>query len=209
MRDVSHELRSPLGRLRVSLTLLENGSETERRRSLPHMDQEIERLDRLIGEILDYAGITESQAPAFEPIDLVELIDDIAESARLEGWPRTIDIKVNAPDKLILEASAELLYRAVENIMRNALRYSSHGGTIELALRSRAGTGRVEVTVSDHGPGVAEEQLEHIFEPFVRVSAERRRDKEKDNELQHPKSDLCRGNGAQHSRSLDLLVHRW
>lgn len=173
LRDVSHELRSPLARLRVSLALLENGSETERHRSLPRMEQEIERLDRLIGEILDYARMAEGQAPAFEPVDLVELIDDIAESAGLEGRPREIGVEVNAPDELTLEASPELLYRAIENVMRNALRHSPDGSIIELVLRHPAQTGRIEITVSDHGPGVAGDQLERIFEPFVRISAER------------------------------------
>ncbi len=173
LRDVSHELRSPLARLQVLLALADGASDADSRR-IHHqsIEREAETLDRLIGEILGYARLSEGIEPDFEAIDLVDLIDDIAASARLEGQPKEIAVDVTAPDALGLIADAELLHRAIENIVRNALRHSPIQGTIRLEV-ARSGPDAVSIVITDEGPGVPDERLTDIFQPFVRLSRER------------------------------------
>lgn len=172
LRDVSHELRSPLARLQVALTLLADAEdEAERQRHLARTEADLERLNHLIGEILGYARISHDFSPNPESIDLVDLLEDIAESARLEGAPRHISVKLDAPNTLPLLADPELLGRAIENIVRNALRHSPENGTILLGLSTESDT--LTITVRDQGAGVPERSLVRIFEPFVRLSDER------------------------------------
>jgi signal transduction histidine kinase len=173
LRDVSHELRSPLARLQVSLALADASPDAESRRThLERIGLETETLDKLIGEILGYVRLSEDFEPDLERIDLVDLIADIAESARLEGQPRHIKVEVAAPDTLEWMADADLLHRAIENIVRNALRHSPQRGRILLEL-STPDPDRARLIVADQGPGVPESRLEDIFHPFVRLSGER------------------------------------
>lgn len=172
LRDMSHELRSPLARLQAALTLAADSKDgVDRDRHLARTEVEVERLNHLIGEILGYARLTEGAPSRFETLDLTDLIEDIAASARLEGAPRNLQVTVEAPASLTASADEELLHRAVENVVRNALRHAPDGSTVTLALSGDDNT--ATVLVSDRGPGVPEDRLEDIFRPFVRLSAER------------------------------------
>ncbi len=173
LRDVSHELRSPLARLQVSLALAEAATDVDSRQGhLERIALETDTLDKLIGEILGYVRLSENFEPDLEQIDLVDLIADIAESARLEGQPRQINVDMTAPDTMEWMADADLLHRAIENIVRNAIRHSPQRGRILLEL-STPDSDCARLIVADQGPGVPESRLEDIFQPFVRLSGER------------------------------------
>lgn len=172
LRDVSHELRSPLARLQAALTLAaDTDDEVARKRNLERTDAEVERLNRLIGEILGYARLSEGVQPRIAEFDLVDLIEDIAASARLEGAPRGLRVEAKTPASLTLPADEELLHRAIENVVRNALHYAPAQSVIEIDLEP--GTEAATILVSDRGPGIPESRLEDVFEPFVRLSTER------------------------------------
>jgi len=173
LRDVSHELRSPLARIQVALALAADSLEEGQRADyLARIEADIARLDQLIGEILSFARISQDSAPELVPMDLSELIADIAEAARLEGQPRRITISSDCPDSLPIQANEELLHRAIENVVRNALRHSPEGGQVDLIVTAD-GPGQVEIRIEDRGPGVPVQRLADIFDPFVRLSRER------------------------------------
>ena len=172
LRDVSHELRSPLARLKVALVLAADSTDdSDRRKYLERIDSDIERLDQLIGEILGYARLSEGHAVKFESMELVDLLEDIAASARLEGAPGQIQVSVQAPETLTIDADTELLHRAIENVVRNALRHAPAGSTVSLS--ADMDNEEVIISVDDQGPGVPADRLSDIFEPFVRLSPER------------------------------------
>ena len=175
LRDVSHELRSPLARLRVSLALASSASDPgTRSHNLSRIEAETERLNHLIGEILDYARIAEAVDPPKQSVDLMELLDDIATSARLEARPRGLRVTLQGPESCRLKADGELLYRALENVVRNALAHSPEGGLVEIRLTPPdTGGDLASLDITDSGPGVPDDQLESIFEPFVRLSEQR------------------------------------
>ncbi|AKS40589.1 HAMP domain-containing sensor histidine kinase [Wenzhouxiangella marina] len=172
LRDVSHELRSPLARLRVGLTLADDASDPKSRaRHFTAMERDLERLDHLIEEILRYARLTQAPGIEMETLDLSELVESVVESARTEAMPEAIRIDYQGPERLPIQGNTELLGRTVENLLRNALAHSPTGGTISVILES--GPEQADLSITDQGPGVPERQLESIFEPFVRLSPER------------------------------------
>ncbi len=174
LRDVSHELRSPLARLQVSLALAGDSRDpTARDHYLERMEVETRRLNHLIGEILDYARLSETDESKLRPLDLADLLSDIRESASLEGRPRNVTTRLRAPDSCPITGDEELLHRALENVLRNALRYSPEGGEVTIDLDCPSPGESVQVIITDQGPGVPADQLESIFEPFVRLSSDR------------------------------------
>ena len=172
LRDVSHELRSPLARLQVALALAAGSEDSKRREDyLSRMETDIGRLNHLIGEILGYARLTQLPEIRRDSFDLAEMLDDVAASARLEGQTRNIRIQLDDSTPLPLSGDAELLQRAIENVVRNALAHSPQDGTIMIDVQPD--TDRVSIAVRDQGPGVPEERLDNIFQPFVRLNDER------------------------------------
>ncbi|MFU8832452.1 MAG: histidine kinase dimerization/phospho-acceptor domain-containing protein, partial [Wenzhouxiangella sp.] len=124
LRDVSHELRSPLARIQVALALAADEQPERRADYLNRIGRDIERLNELIGEILSFARISQEAEPVMDSVDLGELIADIAEAGSLEGRPRKIRLVVDCPPEIRVKANEELLRRAIENVVRNALRHS-------------------------------------------------------------------------------------
>jgi two-component system OmpR family sensor kinase len=121
-------------------------------------------MDRLVGELLTLSRLEADGAPpATETVDLVEMVDQIAEDARFEAGCR---IEVDAPVPVTVNGAPDLLWSAIENIVRNAVKHGGADGTVEVALSLEAGTVLVEVL--DRGPGIAEHDLGQIFEPFFR-----------------------------------------
>lgn len=175
LRDVSHELRSPLARMRVALGLArQQGGEPGR--ELDRLDAEVERLDRLIGQMLHLTRLDATSREAFaEDVDLAELLDAITRDAAFEAQARGVRVVGPAPAGPVwVRGHGDWLASAVENVVRNALRYTGEGTTVTLALESDAEA--VHLCVRDQGPGVPEAELERIFEPFHRVAASRTRD---------------------------------
>lgn len=167
---VSHELRSPLTRLSVSVELL-------RRENIPsefldRLSLETERMEALIGSILEYSRMEAGIHP-FGSLDMAALVREVVEDVRFEGSVRGCDVEDHLPETLRLFGNGEMLRHAVENVLRNALRYTPDDGKI--VVRLTADRGFCRLSVEDHGPGVPEHALNQIFRPFFRVDASRQR----------------------------------
>ncbi len=175
LRDVSHELRSPLARMRVAVGLARQpGSDASR--ELSRLESEIERLDRLIGQVLHLSRLdAAARAMLGEAVDLVELIDGIARDAAFEAQGRGVTVAWEPPGAAPrVRGNAAWLASAVENVVRNAVRYTAPGTAVAIELGGDPRS--VTVRVRDHGPGVPEAELGHIFEPFHRVAESRTRE---------------------------------
>lgn len=165
--DISHEIRSPLARLQAEAALLRQNP-ARLPAMLPRIEGDIARMDHLVGEILTLARLERGGGTAISPValDLIDILDPILRDATLEGQARGIRICYAGPEQLELTCDPELLHRAFENVLRNALRYSPPGAAVEVSV---AATGTaVKVTVSDSGPGVDAARLATIFQAFVR-----------------------------------------
>ncbi|WP_447592333.1 HAMP domain-containing sensor histidine kinase [Aquipseudomonas campi] len=165
LRDVSHELRSPLARLRIALALAERAEPSEREKLWPRLVQECDRLEDLISEILALARL-DADPGAAQPIDLKPLLDGLREDAQLSAPEQQVAISLET-EALTLQGWPDMLSRALDNLLRNALRFNPPGQPIELAVSSHAQL--LTISVRDHGPGVAPEWLEKLGEPFFRA----------------------------------------
>lgn len=164
LRDVSHELRSPLARLRIALALAERAGTEERERLWPRLTLECDRLEALISEILELARVDAEQTSA-EHVTLEPLLTGIAHNASPPAQDQHIRVTV-APG-LALRGWPSLLDRAVDNLLRNALRFNPSGQPIELSAEPC--TAGIAISVRDHGPGCPPEHLAQLGEPFYRA----------------------------------------
>jgi len=175
LRDVSHELRSPLARMRLATGLArQQGADVPRQ--LERLEGEIERLDELIGRVLDVARLDSgSGAISPERLDLVELVERLAADARFEAEASGRRVEWTAPAQpLQIEADPAWVAAAIENVVRNALRHTPEGTAVSIDLQLGP-EGGARLAVTDAGPGVPDEELRRIFEPFHRVAASRDR----------------------------------
>ncbi len=173
LRDVSHELRSPLTRLQMALSLVERStSPAEQEQRLAKMQVEIHRLDELIGQVLEFSRLRGHLEITKEAVDLVALIQEVIAAVNMEAEADDVEIRLKAPSRIDIRGSHEWLRRAFENVLRNAIRHSPTGGDIEIDIR-RVDRQQVTLAIADGGPGVPEDDLEAIFEPFVRLTPER------------------------------------
>lgn len=169
LHDVSHEMRSPLARLQAAVGLARQ--QPERMEGLlARVERESERMNQLVGELLTLSRLEAGSAGAVGPVDMDELLAQLIEDARFEGAARRVTVSYEPGTMAEVLADPELLHRAIENVVRNALRFSPPGGVV----RIEAGVGddgAFHIVVLDHGPGVAEADLEAIFTPFYRGAA--------------------------------------
>lgn len=174
LRDVSHELRSPLTRLSLAEALLRRSPEEEREEYLNRIELEVEHIDQLIGQLLTLAR-AESGADASrkERIDLGTLLQEVAADGNFEAQPMGRTVRVNALETCFVAGAGEQLRRALENVVRNAVRHTKPNTEVEITLsrQSKSLPCAAVIQVQDHGPGVAEKHLEKIFLPFYRVPA--------------------------------------
>ncbi|MBS0375564.1 MAG: HAMP domain-containing protein [Proteobacteria bacterium] len=175
LRDVSHELRSPLARMRVAVGLARQpGSDAGR--ELDRLETEIERLDRLIGQVLHLSRLDAAgRADLADDLDVAELVDAIARDAAFEAQGRGVTIDWQPPPAAArVRGHGDWLASAIENVVRNAVRYTAVGTAVEIRLEATAEA--IVVRVRDRGPGVPAEELQRIFEPFHRVAESRTRE---------------------------------
>jgi two-component system, OmpR family, sensor kinase len=172
LQDVSHELNSPLARLRVALELARQKAGDAAAAPLDRIEREAERLTVLIGEILTLTRLENVQEPSMEEVDLAGLFDEVVRDADFEarGERRVV---VRRVEPVTLRGNEEILRRALDNLLRNAVRFAPEWTDIEVELE-RAG-GWAELRVRDHGPGVPEHALRDIFVPLYRVDPHRDR----------------------------------
>jgi signal transduction histidine kinase len=172
--DISHELRSPLARLNVALDLAREGKAG----NLPfeHMESDLIRLNEMIGRLLTIARLDTAAKPIeMTTVDMKDLVRQIADDARFEARKRDVIVNMAAEGEYPVYGNAELLHSAIENVVRNAIRYTAAGTSVDISL----GTGdksRVALVICDHGKGVPESDLQGIFQPFYRVAEARDRD---------------------------------
>lgn len=167
LRDVSHELRSPLARIRVALALAERKAGPDAQSDLDRIDQETERLDQLVGQILTLAKLRSSKVEHDTEVDLNDIVGEVVANARFEH--NELEVVFNETRIPKVRGDGVGLTSAIENVLRNALMHS--GSDVEVTLRPERSD--VVVTIADHGPGVPEEDLKRLFEPFYRVDPSR------------------------------------
>jgi two-component system sensor histidine kinase CpxA len=175
LRDVSHELRSPLARLRVALEIARNRKAGDVINELDRIELESERLEALVDEVLDLLRESSEARPlSMDRFDLVELLKDLLDVVSYEVPEDAAEIRLVAPQPLMIEGDRELLWRAVENLLRNALIHSGDADVAVTAHRTEQGHG-IELIVQDSGPGVPAAQLGKLFDAFYRVDESRHR----------------------------------
>jgi two-component system, OmpR family, sensor kinase len=166
LHDVSHELRSPLARLQAAIGLARQDP-ARLGPSLDRIEREAARLDELVGEVLALARLEGGTAAgATETVDLADLVAGIAADARFEAEATDRKLALESADHVLVRGRTELLHRAIENVVRNAVKYTAEATTVEIHLSSSGG--RARLTVRDHGPGIPPADAERIFEPFYR-----------------------------------------
>jgi two-component system OmpR family sensor kinase len=171
LHDVSHELRSPLARLQAAIGLARQDPRRVES-SLERIEREIDRVDELVGELLTLARLEAGTGRASaQPVELADLVASIAEDARFEAEANGRSVKLDVPASVLVRGNAELLHRAVENVVRNAVRYTAPGSEVAIELR-RDGS-RAFLAVTDRGPGIASAELGKVFEPFYRGPGQR------------------------------------
>ena len=193
LKDVSHELRSPLARLSVALGLARQRAMKEAapqlapelapelESALNRIELEADRLNQLIQRLLTISRLESgTDGMCNTRLSLRELMEQVAHDAEYEtpGRGCRVTAKTDAADEFLVEADPDLLRSAVENVVRNATRYTAEGTTVEVRLeRQRAANGEEEIIVRvlDSGPGVPDEALPRIFEPFYRLDDARNR----------------------------------
>lgn len=169
LRDVSHELRSPLARIRVALALAQRKAAEPAQQDLERIEQETERLDQLVGQILTLTRLRSSALEHYVEVDLAALVSEVVADARFEH--PDLSIRYEPKDLPTVQGNSAELASAVENVLRNALLHSGDGAEVDVALEA---IGReVLVTITDNGPGVPEKDIKRLFEPFYRVDPSR------------------------------------
>jgi len=164
LRDVSHELRSPLARLRIALALAERASPEEREKLWPRLTRECDRLEALISEILVLARVDADNASA-EEIDLNPLLKTLQKDAQLSAPDQVVQLTTDP--ELHLKGWPTMIERAVDNLLRNAQRFNPPSQPIELHAHLHGE--HIVISVRDHGPGVDAEHLSQLGEPFYRA----------------------------------------
>ncbi|MGB2079715.1 MAG: envelope stress sensor histidine kinase CpxA, partial [Vibrio sp.] len=170
LSDISHELRSPLTRLRMAnaLATRKQGESNE----LKRIDTEAERLEQMIAELLNLSRLYVDSHQEQEVISSAELWQDLLEDAAFEAEQMDKQFHYNALVKANLHGNPNLLTSAVENVVRNAIKYSQD----EIWFSSQLDHQHIKLTIEDNGDGVDKTEMDAIFRPFYRVSTARDRD---------------------------------
>jgi len=174
LRDVSHELRSPLARLSVALELARDAAGDRAAEELSRIGLEADRLNALIGEVLTLARFEQGVIQAdMGEIDLIALLREIVADAAFEAEATGKRLQLDAVDACRLCGDRLWLGRALDNVLRNAVRHTDTDTAVEISMH-RHGK-QMQISVRDHGPGVPDDALAHLFEPFFRAEEARAR----------------------------------
>jgi len=177
LQDVSHELRSPLARLSVALELARKRAGEGAEADLDRIEREAERLGDLVGQILAVTRLEQAPDEHAETVDLEKVARSVVANADYEARARNKRVEIVSSTPVIMHGNAEVLARALENVVRNATRFTAEKTAVEVRIESFEAEGQqmLRVTVRDHGPGVPDDALEDIFLPFYRVTSARER----------------------------------
>lgn len=168
LHHVSHELRSPLARIHMALGLaLQNPDRAET--SLSRIELEATRMDKIIGELLELSRFESGMVDIKqEKFLLNEVLETIVEDATFESANKRIRISLYLMQPIFMMGQQDLMHRAIENVVRNAIKYAPNDSEIKIDCQLQAGHSEIEMTITDQGVGVMETELEDIFKPFVR-----------------------------------------
>jgi len=170
--DISHELRSPLARLGVAVELARSGD--DRDSALNRIQKESDRVNSLVGQLLQVTRAEGDPASLRRnPVRLDILVQQLVDESTIEAAARGCSLQYEKHDPVTVEGDPELLRRAVENVMRNAIRYSPPEAPVDVSVARQ--NGHVVVDIRDRGPGVPPESLSRLFDPFYRVEDDRGR----------------------------------
>ncbi len=176
--DISHELRSPLARQGVALGLARRRAGADAASALDRIEREGERLNEMIGQLLTLTRF-ESGTDGLDnvTIDLGGLVREVAEDADYEAHDRNRSVRIVRDEPLSINGVPEMIRSAVENVVRNAVRHTAEGSSVDLTLSAESSNGHrtALISVRDHGKGVPEDVIEQIFRPFYRVEDDRDR----------------------------------
>lgn len=179
LRDISHELRSPLSRLSVALELCRQRSDISAEKSLDRIEREADKLNELIGQILTLNRYESGMSlPDVTDVDMAKLIREVTDDADFEAQGVNRSVKLMACAECTIKGSEESLRRAVENVVRNAVLHTDEDSTVEVFLSrvaKRESGSYISIVVRDYGPGVPEDEIPHLFKPFYRVGNDRDR----------------------------------
>lgn len=175
LHDVSHELRSPLARIQLALALA--GQSPQRsQQALERVEYEVTRLDTLVGELLTLARAENEGSAGDDYFDLAGVAESVVADVRYEAEPDAVTIALDSPETgaeglPLVRGNSELMRRAIENILRNALRFSPKGGRITVSVTPHSRERRIGVVIKDDGPGIPEDMMDAMFQPFVRSTS--------------------------------------
>jgi two-component system sensor histidine kinase CpxA len=170
--DISHELRSPLARLGVAVELARSGEDPDT--SLNRIQKEADRLNSLVGQLLEVTRVEgDPGSLRRDVVRLDELVSQAVDDSGIEAAAHGCSLHYESPGAVTLDGDHELLRRAVENVVRNAIRYAPRDTRVDVVLATEGA--QAIVKVRDRGPGVPEEALPHLFDAFYRVDRDRDR----------------------------------
>ena len=173
MGDAAHELCSPIARIQVALSILEEQATEKQRGSLADVREDVQQMSQLIHELLSFSKASlRQEAVALQPVPLAPLVRHVLDREQTGA----LNVRVDIDETLSVMADIELLSRALGNLVRNAIRYAGSQGPIQISAVSNAPTFTVTLSVVDSGPGVPEASLEQIFDPFYRIESSRSRE---------------------------------
>ncbi len=177
LKDISHELRSPLARMTVALELARQRTGGEAEGVLDRISLEASRMNELIGSLTTIARLESGAGAIRKRVQLEEIVEEVARDADFEAQARNCRVEAEILDELPIEGDPALLRSAIENVVRNATRYTREGTTVKVRAEKvqRQNSSQALINVTDYGPGVPEEALERIFEPFYRIDDARGR----------------------------------
>ncbi len=174
LRDVSHELRSPLARLRLALEMARDKPAADASAHLDRIEREAERLDDLIEQVLTVTKLEADEVkPTRADVDLAALLDDVISDVSFEAHATNRRVEVDGVSPVPIVGNQELLRVAIENVLRNAVRFTEEGTAVEVSLA--VDDDAAELCVRDRGPGVPAHAVSDIFRPFYRVGSDRDR----------------------------------
>ncbi|MBV9081160.1 MAG: HAMP domain-containing histidine kinase [Acidobacteriaceae bacterium] len=172
LQDVSHELRSPLARLEFAVELARTSN--DRGKALDRIRKEVDRLGMLVSELLQVTRAeSDPQSRNFEDISLTDLVRDVVDDSAVEAEARRCRLSFESVEPVLVRGDRELVRRAVENVLRNAIRYAPAGTAVEIGIARRED--KALLSIRDFGSGVPEEHLSSLFKPFFRAEADRNR----------------------------------
>jgi two-component system sensor histidine kinase CpxA len=170
--DISHELRSPLARLGVAIELARSGENLDS--ALNRIQKESDRLNSLVGQLLQVTRAEGDPASLRRnPVRFDELVQQMVDDSAIEAAAHGCRLTYERHEPVTVEGDPELLRRAVENVIRNAIRYAPRESAVDVSLSRKNGTATMDVR--DRGPGVPEEAIPRLFDPFYRVETDRDR----------------------------------